>query len=153
ITSAAPSSARSSRARGSGDRSPAPDGRLAVAAIQEVPAAVLHPLGLAGPALARAGEGPRQPARVGTGLRAVGCRDVDRGVAALALARVDPAGVTPAGILRRARPGSREEQAHRGEARTTHARSHSRGSLPTGLYQYSSLLDHRRLAARHDGAE
>src|SRR5262249_1695146 len=106
------------------------DGRLAVAAIEEPAAGGLHPLGAARPALAGAGEGPRAPTNVDAGLGAVGRRDLDRGVAALTLARVNPAGVAPAWILCRTCHRRRGEQRQDGENRVTHARAHPRWSLP-----------------------
>src|SRR5262249_4938669 len=108
----------------------APDGRLAVAAIEEPAAGGLHPLGAARPALAGAGEGPGDPTNVDAGLGAVGRRDLDRGVAALTLARVNPAGVAPAWILCRTCHRRRGEQRQDGENRVTHARAHPRWSLP-----------------------
>src|SRR5262249_52262058 len=106
------------------------DGRLAVAAIEEPAAGGLHPLRAARPALARAGEGPGDPTGGDAGLGAVGRRDLDRGVAALALARVNPAGVAPTRILRRTCHRRRGEQRQDCENCVTHARAHPRCSLP-----------------------
>src|SRR4029077_10628512 len=78
------------------------------------------PLGAACPALRRAREGPRDTADVDARLRAVLRGDHDRRITALALARVDPAGIAPPGILRR--PGSA------GEKKTCRARGQHRAS-------------------------
>src|SRR5262245_31192973 len=67
---------------------PAPNGRFAVAAEEDAPVLLLRPLGAARAALRRAGERPRDATRVDARLRAVLRRDVDRGVAAVALARI-----------------------------------------------------------------
>src|SRR5205807_4922116 len=81
---------RTKRAEAGPVDSATPDRGFAVAAVEQAPL-VLHPLGAARAALGRAGEGPRDAAGAGTGLRAVLRGDVDRRVAAVTLARVDPA--------------------------------------------------------------
>src|SRR5262249_42880428 len=88
----------------------APDRRLAVAAPQDVAVGVLRPLRAARPLLSAARERARPSARGRACLLAVlGC-DADRGVAAVTLARVDPPGVAPPGILRRDRAGRTSEE-------------------------------------------
>src|SRR5262249_22189153 len=123
--------------------SAAPDRRLALAAIEDAAGAILHPPGAAGSALIGAGERPRHPPAVDTGRGAVARCDLDRGVAALALARVDPARVTPAGILLRVRRGRHNRQHEDAEHRTWHARPHAPRSLAGVTVLSNRLRRHR----------
>src|SRR2546430_1869603 len=90
--------------------SPAPDRGLAAAPVEERAFLVLCPLRAARPPLCCAAEGRRETADVGAGGRAVRRCEVDGRAAALALARIHPAGIAPARVLRRARAGSSEEK-------------------------------------------
>src|SRR5262252_4081400 len=105
--------------------SAAPDRGLAVAAVEDAARLVLHPLRAAGAALRRAREGPGNATGGDTGLPAVLRCDLDRGVAALALARVDPARIAPARILGCAGGGD-GHQRHGREEQRSGERSHAR---------------------------
>src|SRR5207249_862519 len=85
---------------------------------------ILGPFRTAGPPLCRAAEGRRDASYGGAGLSAVRRCHVDGSVAALALARVHPAGVPQPGYLRRAYAGSPKEKEYGAENRRGRAGPH-----------------------------
>src|SRR5262249_35237795 len=97
--------------------STAPDSCLAVAPVEHSSLLVLHPLGRTGSPLRCAGEGPWHAVHVDARLCAVLGGDADGRVAAVALARVDPARVTPTPILGGARGRTRQQESKQGSTR------------------------------------